>query len=127
VTTIVEHVFERTPATLTFARAVVAEATGNIDAVLATGELVANAVEHGAGDVYTLTISPAADGTAVRVAVTNAISPGAALVPRQPDWHAERGRGLGIVAQLTPRWGVERDGERVTVWFIAGKEIEGSA
>ena len=91
------------------------------DTVLATSELVSNAVRHAAGGVFlVVTGGPGA----VRVEVHD---DGAPLVRsrhsngelEQSDQDDEHGRGLFIVAALAARWGVV---ERVpppgkAVWF----------
>lgn len=68
------------------------------DAVLATSELVSNAIEHGDGDVE-VRVSVAPDGVEVRVASPSADVPRIGDGPAPP--HAIRGRGLMIVDALS--------------------------
>lgn len=102
------------------ARRVVAEAVGGAvggerldDLLLATSEVVTNAVEHGAPPVQ---LRVAAERERVRVEVQD----GSPLPPRANDTVAPseiRGRGLAIVERCTDRWGVEPVGEGKSVWF----------
>ena len=83
------------------------------DVLLATSELVANAVLHGEG---TLTIS-VWPGDALRVVVTDDGGATPHLRRHHPD--DERGRGLFLVDALTTRWGVipKAIGQGKSVWF----------
>jgi anti-sigma regulatory factor (Ser/Thr protein kinase) len=90
------------------------------DALLATSEVVTNAVLHGDGSV---TVRVWVDGTVVRVEVAD----GGSAVPRPSadlgGDQAEDGRGLFIVDAVTTRWGVtpEHPGPGKTVWFELGQ------
>jgi anti-sigma regulatory factor (Ser/Thr protein kinase) len=90
------------------------------DAVSVLAELVGNAVLHAdplPGGVIRVAwrLRPDPAGDVVEVRVTDG---GAAQAPRvrtiAPD--AMDGRGLGIVAALADRWGVDRDGLGQSVW-----------
>lgn len=84
---------------------------------LLTTELVANAVEHGSGDVLDLSVECSEDG--VRVGCTDT-SP-AVPVLREVDVRATSGRGIALIATLAAEWGVEvlePAGKRV--WFRVG-------
>jgi anti-sigma regulatory factor (Ser/Thr protein kinase) len=80
-------------------------------ALLAVTELVANAVLHARSDVL---VQCRIDGR-VRLDVTDA-SPHAPLAPREAAPDALGGRGLGLVATVCGRWGVERGPDGKTVW-----------
>jgi anti-sigma regulatory factor (Ser/Thr protein kinase) len=86
------------------------------DVVLATSELVTNAVQHGdraAGRGVTLRLMRSTDG--VRVEVSNA-GAGAPMVGGFPPAGEMTGRGLAIAAEVTSRMGFSTDGG-VTAWF----------
>ncbi|MGP4112293.1 ATP-binding protein [Streptomyces sp. 4N509B] len=86
-------------------------------AALATGELFANAVEHGSdGPEDMVTVSLDCEVTRLRIAVTDS-SPVLPCV-RAVDLMAERGRGLAIVNEVSERWGAEaaEDGSGKRVW-----------
>ena len=95
------------------------------DVQLAASELVANAVEHGAGDTVTIRIGVA--GARFVISVENRTS---RPLPDRATWgfgdaHRPAGRGLAIVASISD--GVEvREGNGVTIvttWFdIAGPD-----
>lgn len=85
-------------------------------AELLVSELVANAVRHARTGIR-LTLRP--QGGAVRAEVSD----GSAHRPRPrlPEARSETGRGLFLVDQLAPEWGVrEHDGGK-TVWFVLGQ------
>ena len=85
------------------------------DAVLATSELVTNAIVHGEGVV---TVHVWHGSTVVRVEVTDQGE--ATPVPRYGHHDAaDSGRGLMIVDMLATRWGVlpSAGGPGKTVWF----------
>jgi anti-sigma regulatory factor (Ser/Thr protein kinase) len=92
------------------------------DTVTVLAELVGNAVLHAQplpGGVirvaWRLRAGAAGVPPSVQVRVTDG---GAAQWPRLRDVPADAadGRGLGIVAALADRWGVERDGLGQSVW-----------
>jgi anti-sigma regulatory factor (Ser/Thr protein kinase) len=80
-------------------------------AQLAMSELVANAVVHARSS---LTVRVRVDGW-VRLAVSDG-DPRPVLVPRTVPADRVGGRGLRLVADLSRRWGVERDPRGKTVW-----------
>lgn len=82
------------------------------DVLLLVSELAGNAVRHGGGGTYTITI--AAEETGVRVAVTNLTAGG---VPRQRAADETGGRGLPLVDALASSWGYSAADGRTTVWF----------
>ncbi|MET9125763.1 ATP-binding protein [Streptomyces sp. NPDC004528] len=89
------------------------------NAVLATGELFANAVGHGSPDpADTVTVTLERTGHELRVTVADRSC--AAPRPRTTDPAAESGRGLAIVAALTDDWGIAPPDPGTTgkkVWF----------
>jgi serine/threonine-protein kinase RsbW len=90
------------------------------DVLLATSEVVTNAVLHGDGLV---TVRVWTDGAVVRVEVADE---GSAVPQPSADRggeHAEDGRGLFIVDAVTTRWGVTpvHPGPGKTVWFELGE------
>src|SRR5216684_2090402 len=77
------------------------------DAEMIVDELVVNAVLHGTRVGVTRT-NPGAGLTVLRLCMLMlaVVDPGnEAPMPRQPDWGAESGRGLQIVAALSHVWG----------------------
>lgn len=85
------------------------------EAVLATSELVTNALVH-AGTSVLLRVAAGPRGVRVEVGDGSAHSP----VPR---WHAvtsATGRGLRLVDTLVDRWDVSRRHDGKTVWFQIG-------
>lgn len=86
------------------------------DAGLVLSELVSNALRHATplpGGTVKVSWDLSAD--AVLIAVSDG---GAESFPRvnEPGNSALGGRGLGIVARLSQRWGVLRDDSETTVW-----------
>ena len=81
------------------------------DAELVISELVANAVEHGAGPI-TLTLW-LTEGR-IRGEVADA-GTGAPPAPVESSEDSERGRGLTLVDALSERWGAAETASRV--WF----------
>jgi len=87
------------------------------EVLLATTELVTNAVRHGGGDAASELTLQMELGEKLRIAV---VDPGRSrespqvrpLDPRTPG-----GLGLYIVEQITESWGVERGEHGTTVWF----------
>ncbi|MFE6487073.1 ATP-binding protein [Streptomyces sp. NPDC057757] len=89
------------------------------NAVLATGELFANAIRHGssgAGDAITVTIECTRRDLRVTVADRSSALP----YPRTADRAEESGRGLAIVTALADDWGIAPPEPGTTgkrVWF----------
>jgi Histidine kinase-like ATPase domain len=81
------------------------------DAVLVSGELLANAVAVCAGPIE---VEIEAHRSRIRVAVMDD-APGTAL-RREADMHDEGGRGLAIVEALSARWGQRSIGHCKQVW-----------
>ena len=84
------------------------------DAALLVTELVANVVDHVAGEAsFTLEITLAERWLRISVADGSALRP----VVRESSTGAERGRGMRLVTAIADRWGIEdrEDGKRV--WF----------
>ncbi|MET9759790.1 ATP-binding protein [Streptomyces sp. NPDC006372] len=83
-----------------------------------TGELVANALEH--GDGHTITVAWALAAETVTISVTDEggfrAGPIPAPPPVSPGPEQERGRGLLITDALAARWGTRQSGEGLTVW-----------
>jgi anti-sigma regulatory factor (Ser/Thr protein kinase) len=87
------------------------------DALLATSELVANAVEHGQPEVV-LTIS--FDPPHLTVAVADAGGVDELTVVGNPIASNTHGRGLMIVEAVSSRWGMSAEGTGRSVWFHIG-------
>jgi len=116
-----EHRLATEPSSVRAARQLVCEVVGNaapshdLDALLlATSEVVTNALEHGGPPVE---LSVDWDGSYVRVEVRD----GSPLPPRPAD-HVPgpdevRGRGMVIVDRCTDRWGVDPLADGKAVWF----------
>ncbi|MFC9129237.1 ATP-binding protein [Streptomyces sp. NPDC057099] len=83
-----------------------------------TGELVANALEHGDGN--TITVAWALAAETITISVTDQGGYRAAPVPTPPHLppnpDQERGRGLLITDALAARWGTWQSGGGLTVW-----------
>jgi anti-sigma regulatory factor (Ser/Thr protein kinase) len=98
-------------------------ATRKQDVVLLVGELVANSVVHADADESEQIMMEILIGAdVVRVAVTDS---GSSSVPtvRPSTSTLEGGRGLLLVEQLSDRWGITREGTRLTsVWFEMARE-----
>jgi anti-sigma regulatory factor (Ser/Thr protein kinase) len=84
------------------------------DARLLTSELVANAVEHSAGE-GDVEVRIALEDAKLRVEVYDN-GEGFEFVPRRSDAGNERGWGLHFTNAVASRWAIER-GERHCVWF----------
>lgn len=79
---------------------------------LLVGEIVANAVEHGAPPIVA---SVDWDGSRVRVEVRDG---GTAMpVQRHPALGDDAGRGIWLVDRNASAWGVEPEGAGKSVWF----------
>ncbi len=84
------------------------------DAALLVTELVANVVDHVAGQaLLALELTLSEDWLRVGVVDGSTVPP----VVREVDLESPRGRGLRLVQAIADRWGCEshRDGKRV--WF----------
>ena len=79
---------------------------------LLVGEVVANAVEHGAPPI---TLSVDWDGERLRIEVRD--SAPALPVQRQPELGDDGGRGIWLVDRNASAWGVERVATGKCVWF----------
>jgi anti-sigma regulatory factor (Ser/Thr protein kinase) len=91
------------------------------DAVAVVAELVGNAVRHAnplPGDVVRVAwrLRAGTDGDVVEVRVTDGGAESRVPSLRTVPPEAADGRGLGIVAALSDRWGVDRDGLGQCVW-----------
>lgn len=84
------------------------------DALLVVSELVANVVRH-AHTVSTLELE--LEGPRLRIALADASSTAPRL--RRAHFSSEDGRGMGILAALSDRWGIElRVGGKRVWWEI---------
>jgi anti-sigma regulatory factor (Ser/Thr protein kinase) len=82
-----------------------------------TGELVANALEH--GDGHTITVAWALTVETVTISVTDeggCRTGPLTAPPRPPSPEQERGRGLLLTDALAARWGNRQSGDGLTVW-----------
>ncbi|HEU5107294.1 MAG TPA: ATP-binding protein [Micromonosporaceae bacterium] len=90
------------------------------DVAIVVAELVGNAVRHAdplPGGVLRVAwrLRPTGGGGTVEVRVTDGGAAGRPRI-RIVDAEAGDGRGLTIVAALSDRWGVDRDGLGQSVW-----------
>ncbi|MBM7775806.1 anti-sigma regulatory factor (Ser/Thr protein kinase) [Actinokineospora baliensis] len=81
------------------------------DVVLATSELVTNAIEHSTGDIR-VELSLTGGRVLLRVGDDAEAGP----VRKAPSLLSERSRGLTIVAAMSVAWGHEPDGDGKWVW-----------
>ena len=81
---------------------------------LLSSELLANAVLHGP-DEGAIGVEVIADGTTLRVSVTDRSPLNPVVLQHEPS--APNGRGMAIVEAMSSRWGVEEQGTGKTVWF----------
>lgn len=88
------------------------EATPVDDAILMANELITNAVKHGAGGISMSVEYDEPDKLIVAVE-DEGVFP---LARRGFDSGTIRVRGLGLVARLADRWGIE-SGPTTRVWF----------
>jgi anti-sigma regulatory factor (Ser/Thr protein kinase) len=109
------------PASVRLARRAVVEAVGDIlphegldHVLLATSEVVTNAIEHGRGPIG---FRIAFDAAHIRVEVTDTSPEAPRVAPRTPGASDVRGRGMVIVQHCTDRWGVAPLGDGKSVWF----------
>jgi anti-sigma regulatory factor (Ser/Thr protein kinase) len=90
---------------------------------LAASELVANAVEHGAGAMVGVRLERSGGRVTIRVKDGNPRS-----MPVMPEPEAveddESGRGLAIVTGLSDQWGAYlcADGQSKVVWAVMADE-----
>ncbi|HWA66304.1 MAG TPA: SpoIIE family protein phosphatase [Mycobacteriales bacterium] len=99
-------------------RQVVERRASNVDDVtLAAAELLANAVQHGAGPIA---VTVSGGSSCIRIEVSD----GSRRAPVRPAASATNmtGRGIALVEGVATRWGVERREDGKTVWaeFDAG-------
>ena len=88
------------------------------DVVLATSELVTNAIEHGTGADIGVTLDANSDRIELSVAAPSGGHPDAAAT--MPSAEARRGRGLAVVAAISDRLTFERsDGTNRVVCVFA--------
>jgi anti-sigma regulatory factor (Ser/Thr protein kinase) len=80
------------------------------DARLLLSELVANSVQHGAGETITVLMDPQPDVLRCEV-----IDDGDGFVPPSPQGRAWGGWGLNLVSRLSRRWGISKGSTHV--WF----------
>jgi hypothetical protein len=84
------------------------------DAALLVTELLANVVDHVAGEAsFTLELSLSERWLRIAVADGSALRP----VVRQLETGAPRGRGMRLVAGIADRWGAEDHAGGKRVWF----------
>ncbi len=84
------------------------------DAALLVTELVANVVDHVAGEAsFTLELTLSEQWLRISVADGSALRP----VVRALEAGAPRGRGMRLVAGIADRWGVEDHADGKRVWF----------
>ncbi|HUP87389.1 MAG TPA: ATP-binding protein [Acidimicrobiales bacterium] len=107
------------PASVSAARRFVRNALASFpelsdDAGLITTELVANAVLHAGGPITVRAAVDPGPPSAVRLEISDG-SPVAPVV-REYGTVASTGRGLGLVARVARRWGVEPSAGGKTVW-----------
>jgi anti-sigma regulatory factor (Ser/Thr protein kinase) len=87
-------------------------------AVLLVSELFGNSVRYSRSGApgQTVTVAVTTGGGMVRVEVADRSGPGAPEL-RPAGGDVEGGRGLGLVAALTARWGWRRRRGRTVTWF----------
>jgi anti-sigma regulatory factor (Ser/Thr protein kinase) len=90
------------------------------DVVLATSELVTNAIEHGRGQI-TVDIRMDDDRIVVRVSDEGSGTP----VAINADVLSPRSRGLTIVAALSSAWGWQRTFGGKWVWVEFSRSVDG--
>jgi anti-sigma regulatory factor (Ser/Thr protein kinase) len=116
-----DHALEPDTSSVRTARRLVADVAGDdvpagemAGLLLATSEVVTNAVEHGAAPIH---IRVTREDDSVRVEVHD----GSPLPPRvrqeEPGPWEVRGRGMMIVERCTSRWGIDDEVDGKSVWF----------
>ena len=94
------------------------------DAALLVTELVANVVDHVAGEAsFTLELTLSEQWLRISVADGSALRP----VVREFEAGAARGRGMRLVEGIADRWGVEDHADGKRVWFELAAPGLGSA
>ncbi|MGZ6804657.1 MAG: ATP-binding protein, partial [Nocardioidaceae bacterium] len=88
------------------------------DAVLATSELLTNAVVHGIGPIH-LRVRTLDREVLIEVQDCAAFYP-RKLRPTESDEH---GRGLQIVAALAARWGTRATEDGKSVWCVLSGDV----
>ncbi len=86
------------------------------DVILATSELVTNAVRHGGSDIDHIELHATQRDNVIRVSVTQRDGPDRLPPATLPPATEEQGRGLPIVHVISDRWGVDAHAG-MTVWF----------
>lgn len=87
------------------------------DAILATSEIVTNAVRHAEqSEDSRLALRCERHGRSVRISVQQDAASGYLPVVSSPPDTEAAGRGLAIVTRLADRWGVSHEAG-LTVWF----------
>ena len=89
---------------------------------LMTSEAATNAVQHGAGDHFTITVDV---GDSVTVAVHDN-APGRPALRRAGSWDTG-GRGLMLIDTLADAWGVASREHGKWVWFRVDRRVESYA
>lgn len=86
-------------------------------AAVLVSELATNAVRHGFGQDFEVSVQHLPDEDRLRVGVTDTGAGNPMM--RRPLVTAEHGRGLQLISLLADRWGVRRrrDDDVKTVWF----------
>lgn len=90
-------------------RAMLGEGT---DTETVASELVSNAVEHANGEYVEFWLATTRETIIVHVADASTAPPQL----KEPDWFAESGRGLNIVAALADNYGWYAEGTGKVVW-----------
>jgi anti-sigma regulatory factor (Ser/Thr protein kinase) len=94
------------------------------DAALLVTELVANVVDHVAGEAsFTLELTLSEQWLRISVVDGSALHP----VVRAFETGASRGRGMRLVEAIAARWGVEDHADGKRVWFELAAPGLGSA
>src|SRR5918997_1018583 len=94
------------------------------DAALLVTELVANVVDHVAGEAsFTLELTQSEQWLRISVADGSPLRP----VVREFEAGAPRGRGMRLVEGIADRWGVEDHADGKRVWFELAASGLGSA
>lgn len=88
------------------------------DVIIAVGELVANAVQHGGGGHFSVGLSRTPLGLRVMVSDSSPAPPRL----RDPASLGPSGRGLRMVETVTAEWGYDIDGRGKVVWVELGLE-----